>query len=128
MKKNKLVYGAILAAFMLNTVTLNNGHGASDKNLSRRRYMLETAQRVGPEEMIKAGYFRGGGLDTNDYNDPKEVYITQQFILSLYPDRPDLFRRAVCTLGKCIEEDGRYTKKQADRVVKFMLNFKSSVR
>ena len=70
----------------------------------------------------------GGGLDKDDYNDPMDVYVAQQFILSMYPGRRDLFERAVCTLGKCLEEDGRYTKKQADKVVKFMLNFKPSAK
>ena len=127
MKKNKLVYGAILAAFMLNTVTMNSSYSTSSAN-SDEQYIFETAQRVGPEEMIRTG-FKKGVLSRVDYNNPKSVYIVQQHILTqLYPNRPDLFRTAVCTLGKCLEEDGRYTKKQADKVVKFMLNFKSSVR
>ena len=34
MKKNKLVYSAILAAFMLNTVTINNtGDGQAHNNM-----------------------------------------------------------------------------------------------
>ena len=59
MKKNKLVYGAILAAFMLNTITLNNSYGTSRMD-SDRQYIIETSQRLGPEKTIRACYFRGG--------------------------------------------------------------------
>ena len=116
-----MFYCIILVAFMLNTVTMNASYSSS----SDREYVLKAAQRLGPEEMIKAFFFKGGGLDKNDYNDPEEVYIVQQYIATqLYPGRRDLFERAVCTLGECLKESGDYTTGQVNRVVHFMLNFK----
>lgn len=120
--KKKLFYSIILIALMLNTISFTS-YSAPGVD-SNRQYMLETAQRVGPEEMIRAGFFRGGGLDKEDYNNPQDVYMAQQFILSLYPGRPDLFKKAVCTLGECLKESGNYTTGQINRVVNFMLNFK----
>ncbi len=128
MKKNKLVYGTILIAFMLNTFTLNSGYCTPSRNLNRQQYIFEDAQNVTPEEIIRISFYNGNRLYLYDYNSPKDIYLAQRVLLSMYPDGSDSFREAVCMLGECLEEDGRYTKKQIDKVVDFMLNFRPSFK
>ena len=124
MKKNRLVVGAMLLTLVLSMSNLSVGLCTS---ASDDAYTLEVARKLGPEKMIKWSF--GKFLRKEDYTNPESVYIVRQYIRDeLYPGDQVAFRTAVCTLGKCLEEDERYTKKQADKVVKFMLNFKPSAK
>ena len=122
MKKNKLFFTALFAVSMLNTINASVSKATTANTLSR--HARETAIEIGPENMMKFAF--RDYLHSADYRSRKGVSAVQRHIVNLYPDRPDLYRRAACALGECLKVDGRYTQGEINRVVKYITELTDS--
>lgn len=119
MKKNRTFLIFLLTLLSISTFGSNLCLALSTSTLDQQA--IKTALEVGPENMIRFGF--RDYLYKTDYKNPREVHKVQQHIANLYPNRPDLYKRAACTLGKCLDESGKYTKSESERVVKYIIRF-----
>lgn len=116
MKKSRLfLIFSLLLFTMFNILYINTSKATSTSTLSTRA--REAAIRIGPERMMKFGFDQKEHLGNVNYRNQKEVSAVQKHLVDLYPDRPDLYKRAACALGECLRESGKYTEKEVERVV-----------
>lgn len=118
--KNSKLYLVGLMTVMLCILNLTNVNASGHVSVLDKK-SREAALRIGPEKMMEFSY--DDTLHKGNFTNIVDVNAVQQHIADLYPNRPDLYKRAVCTLGKCLEKDGRYNQKQVDKVVKYMMHF-----
>ena len=119
MKKSKLFLTALFAISALNTVHVSDVEAASTSAVSSRA--REAALKIGPEKMIRFEFAEKRQLGNINYKSREGVSFVQKQLVDLYPDRPDLYKRAACVIGECLNEEGKYTQKEIERVVGYIM-------
>ena len=118
MKKGKPSLMFLSLFVILNGSYIGVSRATSTNVLSERA--LKAALEIGPERMVKFGFEHREHLGNVNYRNRKEVGAVQKHFVNLYPDRPDLYKRAACALGECLKEEGKYTQEEIKRVVGYI--------
>ena len=113
MNKSKLLFITLLAFFCLFNTNLCHAYS----RIAMPKRALEDAIKIGPEYMMKFAFEDKEYLGSCDYRNQQQVSNVQRHFVDLYPDRPDLYKRAACALGKCLKESKQYTDREVERVV-----------
>ena len=118
--KKLICYFVLISSFLCGVGGASSNRGGSNINNEDREWAI----RTGPHRVINMMFNNENGLKNHDLRLRDEVIAAPRTIYDMYPNRPDLQRQAVDTLGQCMRNqmiNGQ--RKYTDRDVQVMVTY-----